>query len=103
MLDFSIEGSDGGRIGHVENTTTQKVSAEDIRTILQNSIPFDFIKFDIEGAESKVIPACKGLLQNTKFIFCEYHSTDEEPQNLDEILNVFKEEVSYSYATGFYK
>jgi FkbM family methyltransferase len=93
VLSFSAEGADGGRIDCLtENEGNSRVKARDIRNILQNDGPFNFIKMDVEGAESTVIPACRGLLDDTDFIFCEYHSVDGKAQNLDEILNVLREE-----------
>jgi hypothetical protein len=47
---------------------------------------------DIEGAEARVLPACKGLLRETGYVFCEYHSTDGKDQHLAEILTFLKEE-----------
>ena len=42
---------------------------------------------DIEGAESIVLPECSGLLDNTKYLFFEYHSLATEGQNLGRILS----------------
>lgn len=92
-LSFASEGADGG---HIENAGeidgNDLVQARDIRRVLKEKGPFNFIKMDIEGAEASVLPACRGLLEKTDFIFCEYHSIEGEGQNLDEILNVLCEE-----------
>lgn len=91
-LSFSPEGADGGRVDDRAKNDKSLVKARDIRCILKNEGPFSFIKMDIEGAESTVLPACRGLLDGTTFLFCEYHSIENEPQNLDVILNVLREE-----------
>ena len=68
------------------------VQAKDIRKILDEKGPFDYIKMDIEGAESEIMPACRGILNDTKYIFCEYHSDLESEQNLYKILSVLYDE-----------
>ena len=68
------------------------VQAKDIRKILDEKGPFDYIKMDIEGAESEVMPACRGILNDTKYIFCEYHSDLESEQSLSKILGVLYDE-----------
>jgi len=93
ILQFNPEGADAGRISDDKNTEKSvAVQAKDIRKILDEKGPFDYIKMDIEGAESEVIPACRGILNDTKFIFCEYHSTFESEQSLSKILGVLYDE-----------
>lgn len=94
-LPFFAEGADGGRIEGAESANTALVSARNIRAILQENGSFDFIKMDIEGAEVRVLPACRGLLRDTGYVFCEYHSTEGEPQHLDEMLAFLKDEGFY--------
>ncbi len=91
-LSFSSEGADGGRVDEAHAGNKNIVIAVDIQHILKDEGPFDFIKMDIEGAEASVIPACRGLLGKTNFLFCEYHSIEGQKQNLDEILRIFNEE-----------
>jgi len=95
-LTFHSEGADGGRLTSPEENTLGQlavsVDARNIRSILQENGPFDLIKMDIEGAEARVLPACRGLLQETTFIFCEYHSTDGEKQYLAELLSFLNDE-----------
>lgn len=90
QLDFFSEKADGGRINKTAeiNNTTVQVYAVDIRDVLNNYCEIDFLKIDIEGAEHQVIPKSVGLLDRVKNIFVEYHSFQNEKQNLDEILNV---------------
>jgi len=91
-LSFSLEGADAGRIDEHTSSADALVQARDIRNILKNEGPFDYIKMDVEGAESTVLPACRGMLSDTKYIFCEFHSTEGQEQKLDEILTVLRSE-----------
>ena len=85
-LSFSSEGSDGGRVNTAVVNNRNTVSAIDIKEVLSDD-EFDFIKMDIEGAESIVLPECSGLLDNTKYLFFEYHSLATEGQNVGRILS----------------
>jgi FkbM family methyltransferase len=86
-LNFSSEGSDGGRVDTNDAKSKNMISTVDIKDVLLDD-KFDFIKMDIEGAESVVLPECVGLLANTKYIFFEYHSTVTEEQHISQILSV---------------
>jgi len=86
-LRFQSEGSDGGRIAAESEAGMIYVPAFDIRTILRSGT-FDVLKMDIEGAEGSVVQACRGLLDDFRFVFVEYHSSPDQPQQLHSILNV---------------
>jgi FkbM family methyltransferase len=93
-LDFISEGADAGYAdsGYIaatskKNLEVKKLEAVDIAEVLRNR-EFDFLKMDIEGAEEFVLPRCKDLLSNIKFIFIEYHSKVNSKQCLDKILNI---------------
>jgi len=58
--------------------------------VLENQ-KFDFIKMDIEGAESVVLPACKNYLSDVTYLFVEYHSVINQKQSLSMILNIMSE------------
>ena len=93
-LSFASDGGDAGRVsddGDAQEKTVS-VEAKDIKLILKEHGPFDFITMDIAGAESTVVPECKGLLGEVKFFFCEYHSTKSDDQYLDVLISFFKEE-----------
>jgi FkbM family methyltransferase len=87
-LDFSSEGADAGRVDI--DSGNVKVEAIDILEILKEQ-EFDYLKMDIEGAEEYVLPRCRELLSNLKFIFIEYHSRVNKEQNLNEILSILKD------------
>lgn len=84
---FFSEGSDGGRIarrgdsGNIVHVKTEKLNKYLTK-------PVDFLKIDIEGAETKVLEGCQNLLLNVKNLFVEYHSFLSEPQTLDILLKI---------------
>jgi len=86
-MDFQVEGAYSGRIpmpGDVENII--KVKGKRLRDFLDRKV--DFLKMDIEGAEYRVIQDCGDSLDNVNNIFVEYHSHEEEPQKLHELLRI---------------
>lgn len=89
-LQFYSEGADGGRIDSkifgVGKLT--EVETTSLRGYLNNKV--DFLKIDIEGAEFKVLNNCKDLLVNVENLFVEYHSFENDSQNLGEILMILK-------------
>lgn len=86
-LTFDSEGADAGRISESpQNPTTIHVVS--LRQYL--SRPVDFLKIDIEGAETTVLKDCADLLYNVKNIFVEYHSFVGQEQVLPELLLILK-------------
>ena len=86
-LEFMVEGADGGRVTHIE-TEKEKYQVSTIRLREYLSKPVDFLKLDIEGAETEVIKDCQDLLCNVNNLFVEYHSFINEEQTLHIILNI---------------
>lgn len=82
-LDFHLKGSMKGR-GHVE-----EVSTVCLREYLDEEV--DFLKLDIEGAETEVLKSCADLLGNVKNLFVEYHSFASEPQSLALLLRILSD------------
>jgi FkbM family methyltransferase len=86
-LYFNSEGADGGSlINDFENK--QKVKAIRLKELLQKEQSVDFLKMDIEGAETAVIADCSEELKKVVNLFIEYHSMVGEPQTLDKILSI---------------
>lgn len=64
--------------------------------------PVDFLKLDIEGAETEVLRECAPKLSLIDKLFIEYHSYENEPQTLQDILGIltgakFKYYISTPY------
>jgi FkbM family methyltransferase len=82
-ITFYREGADAGSIKR--NDASQKVEVETLRLDDLISEEVDFLKIDIEGAETEVISSCKrlGMVKN---LFIEFHAFKKEPQALSRIL-----------------
>ena len=62
---------------------------------------YDFLKIDIEGAETVVIEDCADLLINVNNLFVEYHSFDGKEQKLDILLSILKKSGFRYYIYNF--
>jgi FkbM family methyltransferase len=90
-IEFYSEGADGGRIA-IDSDNTIKVSIETVRLkdfIINKKV--DFLKIDIEGAETNVLIDSREVLQNVKYLFVEYHSFLNQRQTLNELLSILTE------------
>ncbi len=102
-LKFKSEGADAGRITSEVNTNTIDVESIDLKEFLNNR-KVDFLKMDIEGAETDVLLNCSQYLGGVENIFIEYHSVAGEPQRLDQLLGVLKQNgFRYHMHSGFNK
>ena len=86
QLTFHEEGALAGSVvGDFGRTgKTQTVPAINIGQLLQQ--PVDFLKLDIEGAENELLPTLQPALPNIDYLFVEYHSLQELPQLLGQLL-----------------
>lgn len=88
-LRFYSEGADGGRIARLgDNRQITEIHTTRLREYLNR--PVDFLKIDIEGAETLVLEDCQDLLYNVKNLFVEYHSYLHDEQSLDRLLSILK-------------
>lgn len=86
---FNIEGADGGRVyAYDEAKATQRVQAITLDDLITG--PVDFLKIDIEGAETAALAACSKL-SKVKEAFIEYHSFSDDRQSLAEILSILSD------------
>ncbi|NBD18850.1 MAG: FkbM family methyltransferase [Cyanobacteria bacterium] len=91
-LEFGVEGADGGRIMQNKQESFKgqvKVPAVCLSNYL--SQPVDFLKLDIEGAETAVLKECSDYLHQVKNLFVEYHSFWGQSQTINEILSILKD------------
>ena len=90
-LRFFSEGSDGGRIAtKVDNKDIIEIETLKLSSYIKDK-HIDFLKLDIEGAETKVLREIESYLQNIKNIFIEYHSFFTEKQTLGIILGLLQD------------
>lgn len=95
-LEFMVEGADGGRI--VENgASNQKISQiETVRLHDYLNQKVDFLKLDVEGAETEILKDCQDVLHNVQNLFVEWHSFVDQPQTLQVILEIL-EKAGFRY------
>ncbi len=88
-IEISLEGADGASI-YSESQNKIKVDSIRLKDFLEKEISIDMLKMDIEGAEVEVLKDCGESLSKIKNLFIEYHSFLNGSQDLDEILNLLK-------------
>lgn len=91
VLEFNVEGADGGRLNYVSNIESSRkteVPVTTLSTYLDRDV--DFLKIDIEGAEYEVLKECRDKLHHVKNLFVEYHSFVDQPQKLDQIIEILR-------------
>ncbi len=89
-LNFSSEGSWGGYLSSESelNDRNIEVKSLDLRKLLDRKI--DFLKIDIEGAETEVLIHAQDLIvRYVDHLFFEWHSLTKETQQLGKILDYF--------------
>ena len=88
-VEFSKEGGFSGRVSVSNDDNLTEVPAASLGSIV-SSRDVDLLKMDIEGAEYEALKSNVGQLQQVKNIFIEYHSHEERPQRLHEILEMLR-------------
>ena len=88
ILDFKLEGADAGIIAAVDKSChgTEKIHVVSLKPFIDK--PVDFLKIDIEGSETVVLRDIVNDLWKVKKIFIEYHSFINQPQSLNEIIDI---------------
>ena len=87
VLRFADAGSVAGKVAEDKNSeNTIEVRACRLKDYLDRKI--NFLKLDVEGAETDVLVDCADALVNVANIFVEYHSFENQPQRLDELIAV---------------
>jgi FkbM family methyltransferase len=91
-MAFLAEGADGGRLAReADRGGARCVTVETDRLV--DYIPdggIDFLKLDIEGAETDVLLDAADRLHLVENLFVEYHSFAGEEQRLDELLRILR-------------
>ena len=85
-LNFMSEGADGGRLSQADDPSNTVVTTARLRDYLNRKV--DFLKLDIEGAETEVLMDCTDLLNNVENLFVEYHSFSKQPQTLHTLIGI---------------
>lgn len=90
FLNFVTEGADGGRLAQSIDGSQSKSVVPTVRLYDYLSQDVDFLKLDIEGAETDVVIDCSEKLENVRNLFIEYHSFNNQEQRLDELLSILR-------------
>lgn len=90
-IQFFNEGTLGGAIHNEDNTIKENVvKIPSIRLKDYLTVPVDFLKVDIEGAEMAVLKDCADNLKNVENLFVEFHGYTHAEQNLEDLLVTIK-------------
>lgn len=100
-ISFRSEGADAGKIS--AESSASNIPCLDFNEYLEQFPSIDFLKIDIEGAETDVLMHCRTQLKKVKYLFVEYHSVKDQPQRLDTLLGILKENGFRYYMEDMYK
>lgn len=96
-VDFRQEGGHSGRIAENKNDdTVVSVPSVCLRSLLESVDSVNMLKMDIEGAEAAVLFDCGQMLKKCEHVFIEYHSRNDQKQELHKILELFYD-MGYRY------
>ncbi len=88
---FKLEGGHSGMIvNSIEKENVVSVKCYRLKSFLEKFDHITFLKIDIEGHETDVIPDIYDQLSKIDFLFIEYHSFINKDQNLGDLLNTIK-------------
>jgi FkbM family methyltransferase len=84
LVKFYSEGADAGRLHYLEGAQrTMDVEPIKLDDLIEDKV--DFLKLDIEGAETDVLCSCEKL-DKVLQLFVEYHSFKNSKQTLGDLL-----------------
>lgn len=93
LFNAAVHTSDGtiafnpdGKLGGKTGTGPVQVKTLALRELLADEHFVDLLLMDIEGAETKVLNDCADQLNKVGAIFVEWHSDENKPQDLHELL-----------------
>jgi FkbM family methyltransferase len=86
---FGSESADSSSI--YSKSAKKKIPSVRLRDYLEKENEIDFLKMDIEGAETEVLDDCRNSLSNVKNLFVEFHSYIGNPQGLADVIRIFEE------------
>jgi len=103
VATFTGTGDLAGRIGSVQGLETQsQLTVPAVRLSPYLDEPVEFLKIDIEGAETDVLTSIAGQLHNVRLLFVEYHGFAEDAQTLSEFLGILSRSGFRYYVTSAY-
>ncbi|MPR35571.1 FkbM family methyltransferase [Salmonirosea aquatica] len=88
-VEFGSEAADSSSM--YSHSEKKKVPSVRLRDYLLAEERIDFLKIDIEGAETEVLADCHDALSHVQNLFVEFHSYPGHPQALASVVRVFEE------------
>lgn len=88
-VEFGSEAADDSSI--YSGSAKKRVPSVRLREYLLAEERIDFLKMDIEGAETEVLADCRDALGHVQNLFVEFHSYFHHPQALARVIRVFEE------------
>ena len=88
-VEFGSEAADDSSI--YSASAKKRVPSVRLREYLLAEKRIDFLKMDIEGAETEVLADCRDALGHVQNLFVEFHSYIHHPQALADVIRVFEE------------
>ena len=85
QLHFQSEGADAGKIAE-QGRGAISIPSLRLRDLLFETV--DFLKLDIEGAETQVLADCADVLHHVERLFVEYHSFADQPQTIGQVFDI---------------
>lgn len=101
-MSFFADGADGGTF-YGKDHKGDKVPTIRLRDVLLEQNIVDFLKIDIEGAETTVIKDCDEALQCVEHLYVEYHSLVGQEQDLSELLYILEKNGFRYVISSLYK
>ena len=91
-VDIGQEGADGASVrGTGAKVRVPSVRLRDWLAAVGGDERIELLKMDIEGAETEVLKDCRHALARVQHLFLEYHAYLGQPQDLDEILAILRQ------------
>lgn len=88
-VDFGSEASDGSSM--FSDAPKNRVPSVRLRDYLLRESHIDFLKIDIEGAETAVLDDCRDALSHVQNLFVEFHTYVGQPQALASVVQVIEQ------------
>ncbi len=86
---FGSESADSSSI--YSDSDKKRIPSVRLKDYLLAESHIDFLKIDIEGAETTVLDDCKENLKHVQNLFVEFHSYIGNPQGLAHVIQAFEE------------
>ncbi|WP_254563024.1 FkbM family methyltransferase [Dyadobacter diqingensis] len=86
---FGSESADSSSI--YSQAEKKKIPSVRLKDYLEKEAKIDFLKIDIEGAETAVLDDCRKSLSHVENLFVEFHSYIGNTQGLADVIQIFEE------------